>query len=57
MNILVSGCNGLLGSTFKLLEKEFVNVHFIFKSHDEFDITNINDIQSNLNEDIDILFA
>ena len=54
MNILVSGCNVLLGSTFKLLEKEFVNVHFIFKSHDEFDITNINDIQSNLNEDIDI---
>ena len=54
MNILVSGSNGLLGSTFKLYQNKFNDLNFIFKSHNEFDITNINDIEKNLTKDIDI---
>lgn len=54
MNILISGCNGLLGSTFKLFKDKYDNMNFIFKSHNEFDITNINDIENNLTKDIDI---
>ena len=54
MNILISGSNGLLGSTFKLFKDKYSDMNFIFKSHNEFDITNINDIENNLTKDIDI---
>ena len=54
MNILVSGSNGLLGLTFKLFKNMYKDINFIFKSHNEFDITNQNDIENNLTKNIDI---
>lgn len=52
MNILVSGANGLLGTTFRKYKDN--NNNYIFKTHQEFDITNEDDIEKNLTENIDV---
>ncbi len=40
MNILITGCNGQLGSEIRLLEKEYGNHKFFNADKDELDITN-----------------
>ena len=47
MKILVTGCNGQLGSEIKKISSNY-NHNWIFTGHDEFDLSNLNTINTNL---------
>lgn len=51
MNILITGANGQLGNEMRLLEKQYVDYHFVFTDVADLDITDLSAIQTLMHQE------